>query len=480
MTESRMTHASLFSGFGAPDLAALWMGWDNAFWCETDNFCRQILKYWFPKSKGYGNIKETDFTPWRGKIDILTGGFPCQPFSVAGQRKGSADDRYLWPEMLRAIREIRPAWVIGENVAGILSMVQSGGEITVESQASLFEEADKETLLEGEYVVETVCRSLEEEGYSVQPVVIPACAVGAPHRRDRVFFIANRADARIESLRPERENAVYGFETSSDTDGHNAGRSGYGKTGCKTGGYQKSKRQRERLRSDVKRDGGEKVASNSNCQQLENARRTWNRFSESTNLYSRQTWQDFPTQSPLRCRYDGISYNVVRYINQEVYDEIKKYIRREDLSCVWEAFQAKEIREKIRRLYEIPAPDLLLEVVQRTAKEERPEQRSCGFSQFSEKTSEKVLHYLRKYGTFGCSPLGWKYQEQFSREFGNTLPSLSHEIALATKKIVEECESTATWVALNSIKGYGNAIVPQVMYEIFKAIEQTQELEIFK
>lgn len=137
----KLTHASLFSGFGGADLAARWMGWENAFWCEIDDFCRTVLSYWFPNSKKYANIKETDFTPWRGKIDVLTGGFPCQPFSVAGQRKGAADDRYLWPEMLRAIREIRPTWVIGENVAGILSMVQPGDEITVESQASLFEEA---------------------------------------------------------------------------------------------------------------------------------------------------------------------------------------------------------------------------------------------------------------------------------------------------------------------------------------------------
>jgi DNA (cytosine-5)-methyltransferase 1 len=202
-------HASLFSGFGAADLAAEWMGWDNAFWCEIDNFPRTVLSYWFPKSKGYGNIKETDFTPWRGKIDVLTGGFPCQPFSVAGQRKGQEDDRYLWPEMLRAIREIRPTWVIGENVSGIISMVQPGCETEVEHQAALFEETDKETLLEQEYVVETICRDLEQEGYSIQPIVIPACAVEAPHRRDRIFFIAYCADAGTESLQRKGEDGVY-------------------------------------------------------------------------------------------------------------------------------------------------------------------------------------------------------------------------------------------------------------------------------
>lgn len=213
-----MTHASLFSGFGAADLAATWIGWDNAFWCEIDDFPRTVLSYWFPKSKGYGNIKETDFTPWRGKIDVLTGGFPCQPFSVAGQRKGQEDDRYLWPEMLRAIREIRPTWIVGENVSGIISMVQPGCETEVEHQAALFEETDKETILEQEYVVETVCRSLEQEGYSVQPVVIPACAVGAPHRRDRIFFIAYRSDAGTEGVQREGKDGIYQSEFAPYTN----------------------------------------------------------------------------------------------------------------------------------------------------------------------------------------------------------------------------------------------------------------------
>lgn len=150
---------------GGFDLAAEWMGWENLFHCEINEWCQKVLRFHFPKSIQYDDITRTDFTPWRGKVDILTGGFPCQPFSTAGKRRGAEDDRYLWPEMLRAIREIRPAWVIGENVAGITSMVQPGSEVTVESQASLFETSDKETLLEQEYVIETVCRDLEREGF---------------------------------------------------------------------------------------------------------------------------------------------------------------------------------------------------------------------------------------------------------------------------------------------------------------------------
>ena len=193
MKKSELTHGSLFSGIGGPEIAAEIMGWKNVFHCEINPFGRKILDYWFPNSKSYEDITKTDFTEWQGKINVLTGGFPCQPFSCAGQRKGAEDDRYLWPEMLRAIREIQPDWVVGENVTGILSMVQPGSETALGREESLFGEVDRKRILHRqEYVVETVCNDLEREGYSVQPVVIPACAVGAPHRRDRVFFIARR------------------------------------------------------------------------------------------------------------------------------------------------------------------------------------------------------------------------------------------------------------------------------------------------
>ena len=173
-----MTHGSLFSGIGGFDYAADMMGWRNAFHCEINEFCTKILKYHFPDAEHYDDITKTDFTRWRGRIDVLSGGFPCQPFSVAGQRKGTEDDRYLWPQMLRAIREIRPAWVVGENVAGILTMVQPGTELEVGREASLFgEDNRKRVLLRQRYVVDIICQDLEREGYSVQPFVIPACAV---------------------------------------------------------------------------------------------------------------------------------------------------------------------------------------------------------------------------------------------------------------------------------------------------------------
>lgn len=160
-----MTHGSLFSGIGGFDLAAQWMGWQNIFHCEWNEFGQRVLKHYWPKAITYHDITKTDFTIHRGTIDVLTGGFPCQPYSMAGKRLGKEDERHLWPEMLRAIREIQPRWIVGENVFGLVNW--SGGLVFHEVQTDL-----------------------EAEGYEVQTYVLPACAVNAPHRRDRVWIVA--------------------------------------------------------------------------------------------------------------------------------------------------------------------------------------------------------------------------------------------------------------------------------------------------
>jgi DNA (cytosine-5)-methyltransferase 1 len=160
-----MRHGSLFSGIGGFDLAAEWCGWENVFHCEWNTFGQKVLKHHFPNSISYNDITKTDFTIHRGTIDIISGGFPCQPYSSAGKRLGKEDERHLWPEMLRAIREIQPSWVVGENVRGLTNW--NGGLV--------FDEVQTE---------------LEAEGYEVLPFLLPACAVNAPHRRDRIWFIA--------------------------------------------------------------------------------------------------------------------------------------------------------------------------------------------------------------------------------------------------------------------------------------------------
>lgn len=181
-----MRHGSLFAGIGGNELAAQWMGWENVFSVECDPFCQKVLRHHFPTTHHYGDIRKFDGTKYRGQIDILTGGFPCQPFSAAGRRRGTEDDRFLWPEMLRVIREIQPAWIVAENVRGITT--QGGG-----------------------VVFERVCAELEENGFEVQPFCIPACAVGAPHRRERMWFIARR---RGEGNYPEKPDSSTPNSTS--------------------------------------------------------------------------------------------------------------------------------------------------------------------------------------------------------------------------------------------------------------------------
>jgi len=157
-----MKHLDLFSGIGGFALAADWAFGDNEhIFCEIDEFCQQILRKHWPNAKIYGDIKGLEGGQI-GNVDLLTGGFPCQPFSNAGKQRAQDDDRFLWPEMLRIIQECRPRWIVAENVVGII-----------------------------ELALEEVCASLEAEGYEVWPVIIPACAANAPHRRDRVWIIAH-------------------------------------------------------------------------------------------------------------------------------------------------------------------------------------------------------------------------------------------------------------------------------------------------
>ena len=155
-----MRHGSLFSGIGGFDLAAEWMGWENVFQVEWDKYCQKVLTKNFPNVKKYGDIKEFDGKKYKGSIDILSGGFPCQPFSIAGKSKGSDDDRHLWPQYLRIIREIQPPFVVGENVPGIIEME-----------------------------LDNIIADMESEGYSTEQFDIPAYAIWGLHSRRRIWII---------------------------------------------------------------------------------------------------------------------------------------------------------------------------------------------------------------------------------------------------------------------------------------------------
>ena len=235
-----ITHYDLFAGIGGFSLALEEVFNEakiNHIFCEWEHFPTAVLKKHWPNGIFYGDIadlvadtertglhkpekpggsrksKEERRLPQYERLDvtsagvrggtrsdknetltILTGGFPCQPFSHAGRRKGTADDRYQWPNMFRVIQNVKPDWVIAENVRGLATWNDG-------------------------MVLEQVCTDLESEGYEVQPFIIPACAVNAPHRRDRVWIIANagrvgreqRSSKNIqpEGKKPERQNSYY-------------------------------------------------------------------------------------------------------------------------------------------------------------------------------------------------------------------------------------------------------------------------------
>lgn len=288
-----MKHGSLFSGIGGFDLAAEWMGWENVFHCEWNEFGKKVLHHYWPKAISYHDITKTDFTIYRGKIDILTGGFPCQPYSSAGKRKGKQDERHLWPEMLRAIREIQPRWVVGENVLGLVNW--SGGLVFHEVQADL-----------------------EAAGYEVWPYVLPAVSVNAPHRRDRVWFVAyaknygcNERGAGIngwEEHQFQNRIKIRNIITTNGEESTTPHPNGNGLN--QRNGNDEEQPDEGGFNALSNADTGDEYGDAADTEDigrenaLENGELEGRRFGKS---YKRNVWDSFPSVSPVCSRDDGLS-----------------------------------------------------------------------------------------------------------------------------------------------------------------------------
>ena len=268
-----MRHGSLFSGIGGFDLAAEWMGWENVFHCEWMEFPRKVLDYHFPDADSHIDICKTDFTKYANTIDILTGGFPCQPFSLAGKRKGTDDERYLWGEMLRAIQEIKPRFVIAENVFGI-------------------------TNIDGGLVFEQVCLDLEAQGYEVQPFIIPACPKNAPHRRDRCWFIGIYTNTPSIGLHRQKHEQKLGSTRWSKFQ--------FGKSKIKSNATNTSQRGEYALghieSGNGNGDATDTTSTRPQARSQSRAKQHWQN-DKKRGIFG---WQSFPTQSPICSGDDGI------------------------------------------------------------------------------------------------------------------------------------------------------------------------------
>ena len=425
-----MNHASLFSGIGGAEVAASMMGWQNLFHCEIQEFPRKVLDYWFPNSESYEDITKTDFTKWHGKVDVLTGGFPCQPFSLAGRRKGADDNRYLWPQMLRAIRQIHPTWVVGENVAGIKTMVEFCQVTQMGRTDDLFEE-NHIYREESRFTLDKICADLEAEGYSVQPLVIPACAIGAPHRRDRVWIIAHRSDPRAETVQQEGQDGICSARPSPHTqcDGHSP--QGHGNQRARA---KKSKKRKNRPQSRSRRHGSGKTSTYT----LQHRRH--------------EVHQDHQSQFPDGARSNSLGG---QWSSSYSYGNGSKTLQpsegTERTGC------KRDVQPKERSTS--PEWTDRLSRLQRHDAHAISERLEGMYQSWGEESERKCV--WRDFARH-CEEGHWKHfptQSPVCR--GNDgIPFDVDSLTISFPKWRQE-----------SIKAYGNAWVPQVAYEIFRAIE---------
>ncbi len=257
MNGATRTHIDLFSGIGGFALACRWAGIETIAFCEIEPYAQRVLRKNFAGIRIFEDVRQFPATEFREPF-LLTGGYPCQPFSQAGKRRGEEDDRHLWPSMFGIIRTSRPTWILAENVAGHVTLG-----------------------------LDQVLADLESEDYAVQPIIVPACAVDAPHRRDRVWILANAKSDGLQGRAQSKDGERY-FEQNGTTNKPagtsggdpsrilgNAKRDSEGRAYWSESGRSKRKRKDENIieRDEVGRDSGnasrEVAFADSNIKRLE-------------------------------------------------------------------------------------------------------------------------------------------------------------------------------------------------------------------
>ena len=452
-----MKHLGLFEGIGGFSLAARWMGWETLAWCEWNEFGQKVLKHHFPEAEGFGDIKKTDFTKYANRIDIITGGFPCQPYSSAGKRKGKEDERHLWPEMLRAIREVQPRYIVGENVRGLTNW--NGGLVFDEVQADL-----------------------ESEGYEVLPFLLPACAVNAPHRRDRIWFVAHSKHNRLQQSFYKRgtESKVLKEEASRGEDGS-------------------SKFIQSITTTSIRQN-----ATDTNSYGLHEC--------------NGNQWENFPTQSPICGGDDGISntshINTIQKENTmdrtlviksaidegrliadietgKIYSTVTKLNKGERIELMGAncngyrvhniSFGGVKKQCRAHQIVWIYANGIY-------------DKKNLMIDHIDRNRSNNKLSNLRLVDAKGNMENKTPYEGKLTQEQkdemyllytqgDHSMRELAEDYGISKSRVQQLISEhsgldniTFSKWRTESIKAYGNAIVPQIAYELFKAIEATDNL----
>lgn len=450
MSVEGLTHIDLFSGIGGFALAARWAGIETVQFVEIDKFCQKVLAKNFKDVPIHDDIKTFKYSG--ASPFILTGGVPCQPASCAGKRKGKEDDRWLWPEAFRIVSEVKPEWCLFENVAGLLS-------------------------LEGGLVFDNLLAELEGQGYEVWPVIIPACAVNAPHRRDRVWIVAHGIDS-IGQSRSARENERGMADENKQTITY--------PIGARTGRNSESpcderRRTGEGGRASIRQGNGQ-ISTSGISSTDRNAAHPCNprlqgsewpgsheqgQATHGSTTERNHTWDEPWIEAATRlCGiFNGLSERMDR--NGGLNAKTSNAITGQDMPCLWNGFQSESFQWSSGRFNTVQQKENVFAVLWQYF---RKSHRQDNLPFESTTVKEAFLRNMWSDQRPGCSPQRWEYNEQYAGEHRDALSSLSHEVALEAAAITERYGGDR----VNRLKALGNAIVPAVVFQIMKSIIEVE------